>query len=122
MILQVQEGFLRDSLTGDTFLAEVNGGQQMMRSPGHFAIGQELRLAQRTEVKDTVQAVVVSEATDIAVGGIMQMRRAQQQTATHHPPRVTGHATRIASIDNGIKQYLHQTISNKLMKPVIIKT
>ena len=62
----------------------------MVRSAYHFAVWQELCLRQRTEIEDTTEVIIISQAAYIFIRSIVQVSSTQQQAATEFSSLVTG--------------------------------
>ena len=82
MVLEVEKRFLRNSRTADFFFAQVDRRQEMVRCACYFAIRQEFGLGQRTEIEDTAEVIIVSQAPYVLVRSIVQVSSTQQQAAT----------------------------------------
>ena len=83
MAFKVEERLLRYSLSAQSLLTQVNSRQQMVGGTFHISIGQELRLSQGAEIKDSRKVILTPQAFYIPIRGIVQMSRSQQTMRTH---------------------------------------
>lgn len=103
MTVQFAERFFGDRFTGLLLGSHVDGGQQMVLCTGHRAVGLELGLAQRAEVEDATDTVLILQALQIGIRRIMQMGRAQEAMRTYRVSTGGGDASQVASVENIIE-------------------
>ena len=103
MAVEFEERFFRDGFTGLLLGPHVDGGQQMVLCTGHRAVGLELSLAQRAEVEDAANTVLVLQALQVGIRRIMQMGGAQEAMRTYRASTGGGDASQVASVEYIIK-------------------
>ena len=103
MAVQFAERFFGNGLSGLLLSPHVDGGQQMVLRTGHRTVGLELSLAQRAEIEDAADTVLVLQALQIGIRRIMQMGGAQETMRTYRASTGGGDATQVASVQYIIK-------------------
>lgn len=104
MAVQFTERFFGDGFAGLLLGPHIDGGQQMMLCTGHRTVGLELGLAQRAEVEDAADTVLVLQALQIGIRRIMQMGGAQEAMRTYRASTGGGNASQVASVENIIEE------------------
>ena len=76
----------------------VDGRQQVMLRTGHRTVGLELGLAQRAEIEDAADTVLVLQALQVGIRCIMQMGRTQEAIRSYRASTGGRDASQVASV------------------------
>ena len=89
MLIQFMKRLIGDGFAGLLLGTHVDGRQQMMLHTFHLPIGGDLKLTERTEIKDAAEVIFRFESRHVIIRRIVQMGRAQQAMGTDGSPAGT---------------------------------